>query len=108
MTHSFKLTGMWICSIALSGAAFADVTVQAEFRFDRTLSAEANYAAFKRVASAACAVPTRPELAAQPHIKACEKRLVSDAVAAIGNQDLIALHNLHNGAPVNVQAAALR
>lgn len=109
VTHSFKFAALAVCSIALSGAGFAEDRFQVKFRVEANLSTEANYAAFERTAAKACAVDRRHVSAAtyRKRIEAdCEKRLMSDAIAAIGKKDLTALHQARTGTQANIRTAS--
>jgi hypothetical protein len=109
VTHSFKIAALIFSGMALCGTAFADKdTFKADFTFSKTLSLEANYANYERTATKACRVDVRVAggLANKTKTEAdCKKRLLADAVAASGKQDMIALHAARTGASVQVAKA---
>jgi hypothetical protein len=109
VTHSFKIAALVLSGFALCGPAFADKDAfKADFTFSKNLSVEANYANFERTANKACRVDVRLAggLANKKSIEAdCKTRLLADAVAASGKQDLIALHAERTGASIQVAKA---
>lgn len=109
MTHSFKIAALVFSGLALCGTAFADKdTFKADFTFSKKLSVEANYANYERTATKACRVDVRAAggLANKINIEAdCKSRLLADAVAASGKQDMMALHAERTGASIQVAKA---
>jgi len=109
VTHSFKIAALALSGFALCGTAFADKdTFKTNFTFNKTLSIEANYANYERTAAKACRVDARIAggLANKVKVEAdCKVRLMADAVAASGKQDMVALHAARTGASVQVAKA---
>jgi hypothetical protein len=109
VTHSFKIAALTLSGLALCGTAFADKdTFKADFTFSKNLSVEANYANYERTANKACHVDVRLAggLANKKNIEAdCKTRLLADAIAASGKQDMIALHAARTGATIQVAKA---
>jgi hypothetical protein len=107
MTRSFTLIALSLSSLALAGAASAD-TFKATFKYDASISVQANYEAFQRIARKACAVsPKEVGLGAKAKIESdCNARLMNDAVSAVGVAQLSELHQQIVDAPSQVIAAA--
>ena len=109
MTHSFKIAAVVLSGFALCGTAFAEKeTFKANFTFNKSLSVEQNYASYERTANKACRVDPRMVggIANKVNIERdCTQRLLTDAVAASGKADMIALHAQRTGADVLVATA---
>jgi hypothetical protein len=109
VTHSFKIAALVLSGFALCGPAFADKdTFKADFTFSTKLSTEANYANYERTATKACRTDARIAggLANKVKIEAdCKARLMADAVAASGKQEMTALHAARTGASVLIAKA---
>ena len=109
MTHSLKIAALVFSGLALCGTALADTeTFKAKFTFDKNISTEANYANYERTAAKACRVDVRMVggLANKARIETdCKARLMTDAVAASGKQELKALHVARTGEGVMIATA---
>lgn len=81
--------------LSTTAPAFAQDAITAEFRYDRTLSVEQNYAAFARTAKRACD-DISPMVGARGQNK-CRASLIEQAVAASKVGELIAYHGTQSG-----------
>lgn len=109
MTQISKIAALTLSALALCGTAFADkASFKANFTFNKALSIEENYAKFERTAAKACAVDVKQVggVANKSRIEAdCKTRLMSDAIAASGKSDMIALHAQRTGGDILVATA---
>lgn len=86
-----------VAAIAFAPRAAADETFTLEFRHDATRPALDNYLAFLRQAQRACAVPDPRALGLRGAEQACVEDVMNRLVAAMGRQDIAALHIQRTG-----------
>lgn len=93
-------------AILSTSPAFAQDSETVSFRYVRSASVEANYAAFRTTAQRACAdLSNLITLTARME---CQKSLIAQAVSASRIEDLIALHAKRTGTVHEVASLARR